>query len=222
MPGRTNSMRSLQDRAVNSGFLDLTGDKRVDFPPVSLDAITQTLVDVAVEFIQTAQKNLIAVDRVSSGALNDSIMPTEVQVFGKRLRVDINVAEYYKFVNDGVKGWQGGSGKYQFKKGGIGPNSPMVTAIRKWIIKEGLKQRASNVTKPISQREGKRMNRKITDTSTRTAIAISQGIRKKGLKPTGFWTKTEQEMKAVIKERFKQGLKVFVINNLTNGNSSKS
>jgi hypothetical protein len=223
MPTRNNSQSRLQDRAIKSGFLDLTGDAKSDFGPVSLDSISQVLTDIAIEYVLAAQNNLLSSDAISSGALNDSIIPTEVQVMGSRLRVDINIADYYRFVDKGVSGWQtGGSSPYSFKKGGIGPNSPMVKAIRKWVIKEGLKQRASNVNKPISVREGKRMNRKITDTSTQTAIAISQGIRKKGLKATNFWTKTGEEMQQVIKDRFGRALKVFVIENLSNGNSNKS
>lgn len=209
------SMSSRQTALLESGFLDLNGEDRSLSKPVTLDNLTNVLVYFAGLYIETAQDKLNKADRVSSGGLSDSIVPTKVIVFGKTISIDIKIADYYKFVDEGVRGWadeKGGNSPYQFKKGGIGPNSPMVKSIRKWVIKEGLKGKGKENAKG-SLRDRKRNS--IQDTSTKTAIAISQGIRKKGLKPSHFWRDTKTEMRAILEQELGKALKIDIIQNLT-------
>jgi hypothetical protein len=124
------------------------------------------------------------------------------------------VSDYYKFVDRGVKGWQGsnGDGTFQFKKpsGHSGAkSSKMVTALKKWLIREGLKQK-NNKYKPISKRESKRA-KKTFDPATGAAIALAGTIRRRGLKKTLFWTKAVKDMKKTIGERFAKGMKLDII-----------
>lgn len=219
MPTSSISMAKRQAALEKSGFLDLTGDSKINYQAVSFDAVSQALEQAAIDYVKLARDKLNEVDRVASGALSDSIIPTSVEVFGKIYRVNINIASYYKFVDQGVKGWadeKGGNSPYQFKKyskgGGNGKGS-MVTAIRKWLIKEGLKGKGKENAHPKASKRD-RFRASITDTSTRTAIIISRAIRKKGLKPSHFWTYTEKEMRIRIREKFAKALKVDVINNL--------
>lgn len=217
-----NSQARIQKRVAESDFLDMLGEDEQSFKPVSLDAVSQTLFDVALEYIEVARQNLIAADKISSGGLGDSMVPTNVVINGKVFTIGIEIASFYKFVDKGVKGWQsgGGSSPYQFKKPEPGKKhgpkaSKFVASIRKWLIREGLKQRSSSVNKAVSSRESKRMNSKsFTDTSTRTAIVIAANIRRHGLEPTGFWKDTETEMIKRIKERFKLALIVDIKDNL--------
>jgi hypothetical protein len=224
----TQSIASSQKKLLESGFLDLSGSSRLEYGPVSFDHLADQLYLVAVQFAETARDNLNKADRVASGALSDSIIPTRVTIFGQIYNCDINVASYYDFVNKGVKGWadeKGGNSPYQFRQftGKSGKkDSPMITAIKQWILKEGLKGALPiNKHPKASIRDRKRST--ITDNSLGTAIAISKSIRKKGLKPSHFWDDTVQKITPAIAEQLVKALKLDIITNIipTNGNRSK-
>lgn len=212
------SFSQSQAQFLNSGFVNTLGSQKIDYDGLELTAIAGTLVQVAAQFANNAVDNLQKADRISTGHLADSIKPTKLQVSGSKLQVDITVAEYYKYVDHGVKGWAGtnGDSTFQFKKpsGKSGQKtSAMVTAIRKWVIKEGLKQR-NNKYKPISKRESKRGKKTFTDTSTKTAIIIAALIKKRGLKKTNFWSKAVKSLKKDIKNSFGKAMAIDVTESL--------
>jgi hypothetical protein len=217
---RPISQARRQQQLLNSGFLDLTGSSRLDYGPVSLDALSDKLAAIAIQFAEIARQKLDAADRVASGGLSDSIIPTDVEIMGTVYRVNVNVKEFYKFVDKGVRGWQdekGGNSPYQFKQytGRSGKkNSLMVTAIRKWLIREGLKGAGKeNAHKKASLRDRKRAS--ITDSSTRAAIVMSKSIRKKGLRPSHFWTDALAEVEKLMKQQLGEAMKIDIVNNLT-------
>jgi hypothetical protein len=219
MPKSGISQAKRQQGLLNSGFLDLKGSNRLEFAPISTDELSGTLAELGVEFIQTAGDKLNKLHKVASGALIDSMQPTEVQILDRVLTLQIKVADYYKFVDQGVKGWAGGGegSPYQFKnyQGKSGQKqSQMVSAIRKWLVKEGLKGKGRENRKPITPREGKRHS--ITDASTTTAIIISKAIRKHGLRPSHFWQQTTDEIRIKSREYFGKAFKMDIINNLLN------
>lgn len=216
-------MRKLQQRAIDSGYLDNIGAKGTDFDAVMFDAVAATLVDLAITMMVLGQENLRKADRISSATLSDSISPDTIVIEGSKYSINVNLADYYDYVNQGVKGWEdgGGNSPYQFKKfaaGGGNGKSKMVNAIRKWLIKEGMKQRTSSVNQPLkgNLREHSRLVRKAQgDNSTRTAIVIAKSIKQHGLEPTHFWDKTVLEIQQQVATAFAAALKVDVINNLS-------
>lgn len=201
-------------------FIDDLGEGKE--PGIKLDASQKALIEIAAEFAINVGKNLNAVDSVSSGYLIDNTIPLEPVITGKKIKIDIETASYYDFVNSGVKGWKDTSGsnsKYQFKKptrkkGGSGQKtSKMVTSIRKWLIKEGLKTTDKSKNKvAISKRETKRQKRTFTDTSTRTAIIIAGNVRKRGLRKTGFWDKAIETLEKTIEDKVGLAAKIDIIN----------
>jgi hypothetical protein len=214
--------KKRQQYVIDNKFIDLYSDdpnlyKELDGQPFEI-----ALNNVAAAFIEAAADNLDKADRVSSGALLDSIKQSEIQILGKTLSIDISVLDYYKFIDKGVKGWQSGNpsdSPYEFKqpqKGGSGKkSSDMVTAIRKWLIKEGLASQTLSRKSPthaISSREKRRQ--KITDTSTSKAIVISGMIRKHGLKKTNFWTDAEATATKSAEAEFGEALQISLINSL--------
>lgn len=224
MPSKpVKSMRSLQDEFANGMEVNLIGLNQQDYEkPVVLDAVEATLYEIAEEFIKIAVKNLEGSDRVSTGFLANSIVPTDIEINGSIYTVNINIAKYYDFVNQGVKGWQvaGFSSPYQFKppNKGIGKkNSKMVSAIEEWVKREGLQLRAKEIGHSTSKkRDSLRKNRKSVemDTTRQTAIVISAQIRRRGLKPTHFLTKAEAAIVKVVNDKFGTALKVDIIKNL--------
>lgn len=189
--------------------------------PLQLNATEKVLVEVVSEFAEEARNNLNKADRVSSGHLSDSIVVLDPQVIGKAISIEVEVANYYKFVNKGVKGWSDKSrsgSPYQFKRpsGKSGAqSSAMVTAIRKWVIKEGLKtkDKSKNIRKfPVSERERKRGQSKFQDSSTQTAIIIAANIKRRGLKKTGFWDKAVEKLDKTIEERVGEAMVIDILN----------
>lgn len=220
---RGNTMRKLQQRAIDSGYLDNIGANGTSFDSIVFDAVAATLVDIAITMMILGQENLRKVDRISSATLSDSISPDTIVIEGDKYSINVNLASYYDYVNQGVKGWEdgGGNSPYQFKQystGGGNGRSKMVSAIRKWLIKEGLKQRTTSVNQPLKGniREHSRLVKKAQgDNSTRTAIVIAKNIKQHGLEPTHFWDKTVKEIQQQVATSFAAALKVDVINNLS-------
>lgn len=214
------SIRSRQAKVLDSGFLDLLGEDAKDYNTnvTSLDSITESLEYLAAAYVLKSNEKLEAAGKVSSGALSKSIIAMPVQILGKVYEVKIKIDDYFRFVDQGVKGWadeKGGSSPYQFKHytGKGKGQSKMVEAIKKWLVTEGLQGKGKeNAHKKASARS--QFRHSIKDASLGTAIAISKTIRKKGLKPSHFWTDTETEIVKLAKEMFASAIKVDIINSL--------
>jgi hypothetical protein len=210
-------MTKKQLDVVNKGLIDLNSYSPSQFQSFSGGALETALFNIAAEFVKNASDNLNKVDRISSGALQDSIIPGEIVIMGTKLELQINVLDYYKFIDKGVKGWKSGSpsdSPYSFKKpeGKSGAkNSEMVTAIRKWLISEGLKSRTTP-KKSITQRESKRKS--ITDASTKAAIIVAAAIKRKGLKKTNFWTDSEKQTQIYTEQTLGEAVKIQIINSI--------
>lgn len=223
----TQSIASRQSSLLGTNFLDLTGKSRLEYSEVSLDSLSDILAVIAIEFSERLRQKLNDSDRVASGNLSDSIMPTRVSIFGKVYQVDIKMADYYDYVNKGVKGWEdqyGGSSPYQFKNysGRSGKkDSAMITAIKAWVLKEGLKGALPVNRHPLASRRDK-MRSKLTDPTLGTAITISRSIRRKGLKPSHFLDDTISEMTPKIAENLGKALKLDIITNIIPKNGNRS
>lgn len=197
-------------------------DEAGQYKQFDAEPLEVALFNVAAAFVEAAADNLNTADRISTGNLLESIKTSEVKVFDKIFQIDISVLDYYKFIDKGVKGWQSGNpsdSPYAFKKpekGGSGKkSSEMVNAIRKWLIKEGLKSQTlsrKSSSHAISPRESRRQ--KITDTSTSQAIVVAGMIRRHGLKQTNFWSNAEQTAAKAAEAEFGQALEISIINSL--------
>jgi len=214
------SFTKRQQQVINNKIIDLNSDSPSSFKEFDGKPLETALYNIAVEFITAATDNLNKADRLSTGGLLESIKQSEIVVMGKKMKINISVLVYYKFIDKGVKGWQSGSpgdSPYAFKApaGKSGKkSSEMVTAIRKWLIREGLKSKSTskNPKNAISSRESKRQ--KITDTSTSTAIMIAGMVRRHGLKKTNFWTDAEATASKFAQKEFETALTISVINSL--------
>lgn len=214
--------KKKQQQVIDKGYIDLMSDSPLQFEEFKGEALETALYNIAATFIEQAANNLNAADRVSEGNLLNSIKPSEIKIMGKTMQIEISALDYYKFIDKGVKGWQSGSpsdSPYAFNKpdkGGSGKkSSEMVTAIRKWLIKEGLKSQTlsrKSASHAISSRERRRQ--KITDTATSTAIMVAGIIRKRGLKKTNFWTDAGDKATRYAEQEFETALTIDIINSL--------
>lgn len=211
------SLANRQRAVIDSGFLDLTGEQwQGNTEATSLGVFEDVLAMLALEYVEKAVTNLDTADRVASGQLANSIIASEVFVFGKSMAVEIRLNDYYKFVDQGVQGWKD-SGKapnspYQFKN--TPPGRDMMRKVRKWLIREGLKGKASvNRSPKASLRDQRRAS--IRDTSDSAAYAMSRAIKAKGLKPSFFWSKASTEMRKRIRQELGIATKIYIIESIT-------
>jgi hypothetical protein len=202
--------RSISDRQRNVKLEDIGSDKG-SFEPVKLDAVEQTLVEMAILFKTTAEDRLSVQNAIDTGKLADSIQFTQVKYLGGVYSVDINVLDYYDFVNKGVKGLNGGgSSPYQYKN--LGVSKAMLFAIRKWLIRHGLKSNSKAARKNPLGTEKK--TRAFDNTSNSMAYAIAKSIKKKGLKPTGFWDSAEQATEKEMEKSLGNAFAVDIVNGI--------
>lgn len=197
MPDRVNS-RSTLDFLGTIGSTD-RGDG------VKMNNTARALVKLADFLITEASENLDKTGHVATGATISSMKARDIEINGSRMELDVEIASTYKFLNDGVKGVKSGTGKYSFKN--IHPSKKMALAILKWIKT----RRVVTKYKAISNNEKK--NKKIqklshgSDSQKSLAYAIATNIKKKGIRPTKFWTnavkETQKQKGKIISEGFK-------------------
>jgi len=168
---------------------------------------------VAGNIVMQAQKNLVSANRVSSGTLSDSLNILDPVIKGKTVSVAIQAADYYTYVDAGVKGLKGGSSTkgYSFKNNIVGKN--FKSALLKWILREGLAHRTD--THDISKREKSRAKlRKSIQANVNSvdtiAYAIGHSIKRKGLKPTNFFTKAINTAMRDAKKTLAKGISIDI------------
>lgn len=211
MPKRT--ITSAQNKAALTGFIDLVGEDKAGYAPVSLDTLASSLAYVAAVYGDKLKKQLREKDADSSGDGSDSIVASDVKILGSIYSVSISCKKYLSFIDEGVDGWAKPQGsRFKFKTKGVDPKSDMVKSVKKWLVREG-KISSIKHKNTVSAREVKRNN--ITDTTTKAAITAAYMIKRQGIKPTHFWRDATKEMGDVIYKEFSAALKVDIVNNLT-------
>lgn len=205
-----DSISKAQASALADGFFDNVGSTKGGLQPEeTLAALIRSAGFLAGQAITNLNKS----DRVATGALSDSIKVLDPRVVnGVNVIVDVEALFYYQFVDGGVKGTKRGAGKFSFKNDK--PGRTMVNALRKWIIREGLKAKTKTGGKPITGRE--RFRKSITETSNSVAYAIARSIKQKGLKRTNFFDKAVRSTESKISEELSKGFKIDIINAIPN------
>lgn len=201
MPGTQNSSSTLS-------FLDSLGNNdRGD--KVKFNNVALALKEMAEHLVDTARANLENSGHTASGKTAASIHQSELMTNASRMQIDITLNKDYVFINDGVKGTEGGQGKYAFKNSH--PNKKMALAIMKWIRvrRVATKYKALSKTEKKNQSIKKLSNK--ADSQKSLAYAIATNIKKKGIKPTKFFTKAVEATRKEQKKRFADALKLDII-----------
>ena len=201
MPGIQNSKETLS-------FLDgLGSNDRGD--KVQFNNISAALVELADFLITEARGNMDKKGNTATGGTASSMKASDVFTNATKLQVDISIDSTYKFLDQGVKGVEGGTGKYQFKT--KYPNKKMALAILKWVRKRGIATKYKAISK--TERKNQRIKRMIkkSDNLKGMAYAISTNIKKKGIKPTYFFSKAIEATKKEQKKVYAEALKLDII-----------
>lgn len=169
------------------------GDNKQDFTTTGrMDVVEDLLATYAKKFIEAAQRNLRAKQKIDTGALMD--MTFDVTYLGKSYMVtigyhkDSKAAEYWDFVNQGVAGvgkTLSGS-PYKFKTKSA--SKKMIDAMQGWITRHNIRP-SDKYT--ISGLEKKRKSIRSTVSQTTKlrslATAFARSIKKKGIQPTNYF-----------------------------------
>lgn len=171
----------------------IVGENKQDFimrgKMVEVEAI---LADYAKKFINAAQRNLRAKQKIDTGVLLD--MNFEVTYMGRNYVLTVGyekeskAEQYWDFVNKGVAGvGKSLSGSpYKFKTKGA--SKKMVDAMYGWITRHSVQPTDKYTIKGLEKK--RRAIRKIVKKSNNLrslATAFARGIKKKGIQPTNYF-----------------------------------
>lgn len=202
-----------QRHVIDGGFLDLMGESKQSFEVVKLDDLAGTMAYLGAQYAEEISKAMDRKDVSSSGKGQDSIAVLDVEIMGSVYSVAIEANKYLSFVNDGVDGWaKSVGGKFKFKTKGVMADSPMVRAIKAWLIREGKISRNMKY-KAITKREGKQQS--ITDATTKASMRAAFMIKRQGIKPKGFFEDARAKMERLVEKELGIAVKVDIINNLS-------
>ena len=208
MPSITSKQASL----INSGLLSGLGSTdRGD--SLTLSNTANTLVNMAESIITEAQKNLNNKGSVATGDLEASLHAENIEIQGTSMSIDIMILDRYRFINDGVKGVESGSGKYSFKT--IKPSIGMKNAIKSWLRKRGKRaMKYKAISKTERKDKGIAKMKKQADSQEGLAWAVATSIKKKGIKPTKFFTKAIKTTEQKFAKEIAAGFKLDIIESL--------
>lgn len=203
-------MPSIQNSAETLDFLGTIGStSRGDDPKLSRTA--KVLVQLAQFLIDTATANLERGANVASGQTASSMKVVNLNVRTVQMSCDVQILSTYKFLDQGVKGVDGGSGKFSFKT--RRPSKKMATAILKWARKRGMAGKIKYKAKSANEAKNQSIRKATTeaDNLKSMAYAMAASIKKKGIRPTGFFTKAVVATRKEERQRYGKAFKLDII-----------
>lgn len=155
----------------------------------SHSAIEGIMSAFATDAIEKMRDNLLkkGVGTGSGSNLAQSIKPLPIKITDNAVILEIEMADYWDYVNSGVDGlgtkW---GSKYLFRRTAKVPTPTgqknFVQSLQEWTFKNGINtftfknERGEYVTKPVRD----------DDDRERLAFAIMKGVKQKGIEPTHF------------------------------------
>jgi hypothetical protein len=171
------------------------GQAKADFSKAygGLGIVQALVAQYISEFLTAAAENLKKTESVTTGKLVESL-DFDLETTSTGYVINFTALDYYKFVDQGVKGTGDKSGKglkytnknnsspYAFKF--MNPSKKHVDAIKKWITDNDLTSRVTDISKWGGVgRENKGGNMPLKSAAWFVARQIKMG----GLKATNFW-----------------------------------
>lgn len=199
------------NKQLEAAGLDLLGtNDRGDALPT--DNVQLTLIRMAESIISKAQANLNRTGSEATGQLEKSLHFKDAVFEGNKMIVDVMILERYKFIDSGVNGVEKSHGSpYSFKNKYA--NKAMATELLKWMRVRGRRamkykgiSRTERKDKAIKKRTAK------ADDLKALAYATAVSIKKKGIKPTKFFTKAVKSTEKEFKKEIAAGFKLDIIN----------
>jgi len=188
------SIKQLQDELLSSGLLDRLASSRTNFAELNqLPILEQYIILSASNFILKVKENIEVLGISDTGALSDDISSGELVKESNGYSIEVGypsgskAAKYYDFVNKGVKGVKSGTpnSPYAFKNIRVG--RAMLQNIKSWVDRNGIRTNEVAITRRQARRQS--LSNSINESTRRKSLAyaVAVGIKKKGLRKTGFF-----------------------------------
>lgn len=178
-----------QAQLLKDKFLDSLGSEKLS-GEFELNNIESVLYDWAADLEQQAIDILNRKGRISTGELESSFK-TIVKFDGSKYTLTISLADYWDYVNSGVKGVSNmnapASSPYSFKN--KYPSKKMVISILKWLRTNVNAVRFESAKiKGRTQSKRRRLSKIVKKAPSLKAVAygMATNIKKYGLKASGF------------------------------------
>lgn len=191
------SITDVQLAALTEPILrDAVSSRQDYYDTKELPALEKLLIIAAAQFILEVQDNLDAQGKVSTGSLSKDIKQGELIKQGQTYTISMGYpvgspsANYYDFVNKGVKGLRSGepaNSPYKFRK--LSAPKVMVDAILGWLKTNNISAKIEDQPRNLSALQAKREGLRKLDPQQNLAYAISKNIKKRGLPYSGFFDK---------------------------------
>jgi hypothetical protein len=168
------------------------GESKSSFDPLDLSAVEEVLFDYAKQFQKMASRQLRRANKISTGKLEDSIS-FEITETNNGFELALKVLDYYKFVDQGVRG-AGANSKNNTSPYKYRDKMPPIKEILKWIKQKGsLKASAEDQKRGLSkaQKSSRALKAAAKKIKPKTlAFLIARKIQQRGLPYTGFWERS--------------------------------
>jgi len=184
--------------SANSRWLGTLGESRsvLNTQTLTLNAVEEVLIKYAKKFASLTAENIrnnkLGGDSNASGELESSIKITPVKFMGKSYTIEVNMLEYWKYVNYGTRGTENGL-----------PNRkmPPIKSIIKWI-----KDKQISLTDNDYKKSGKIKQNKTNILQT-TAYKIANKIKRYGTEGTFFVTYAIDEIRDDLIKELRKAIK---------------
>lgn len=224
------SVEQLQDEALS--FLDSLKPTD-DLELATRKSVEKYLLGAAQTFLDRAKDNIRKQGLTASGDL-ESDLTFEFEAGSNIYTVYIGypasskAAQYYDYINKGVRGYVSGNPNSTYKFNSPYPNKKMATSILKWARKLNIRDKyEANVNKTKVGRKRAKLTKMVNEAQSlkRLAYAISTNIKKKGIKKSRFFDDAKE---FAFGQEFVDGLaKIYgkqiavVIKSAFNGNNNR-
>ena len=193
---------------------------------IDFNKVAELTKEFASNILKDLQDNLVKSNAMATGNLYQSITWEPLQILKTGIVFELMLDSYYKYVDKGVKGKDSSSkapgSPYQYND-----KIPPVSKLRQWIRDKPLMiktsvdliKRDSKGNPLINKKTGKIMKKRPSTVEKETieseiekvAFLMAEGIRRKGLKATNFYSDVVNEERfnkfaKELSEAFKQDI----------------
>lgn len=194
------SDKQLQDELLQTSLIEELS-KLEEIGTGNLPLTERYIINKAINFIKRVQENLKRLDKIDTGALERDVRQGELLNNAGVYTIEIGyprdskAAEYYDYVNKGVRGFKSGTPRspYKFRNASPSSNGPMVLALQKWMKRQGLISRRETKSTTISSLQRKRKAISELDSSRQGAWLMARKIKSRGLPKTGYFDDAIEE-----------------------------
>ena len=193
------------------------GTSRSEFETIDFDSVEQILLDYGKVFQSMAAGQLRRANKVSTGSLSDSIAFTTKRT-KNGYELNIEVLDYYKFIDQGVKGTESDRraprSPYTYLD-----KMPPIKAIMKWMKTEISESKKEDQKYKLSKRQKKSKSvRAMSKEMKRRTLAflIARKIKRVGLPYTGFWERSFEKTFQDLDVKLAEATGLSIVTNFDN------